>query len=162
MNEFFISLIADWLVFVVVIVATVVMLVFVPNNKRYEVYTRVLIAGLISYFTAKVLAVLYQPTGMRPFELMGVDPLASYLPNPGFPSDHTVFVWTIMFAVWYAVKDWRMRSLMLALAVSVSLGRVIALVHAPVDVFGGILAAFIGAIFYLPESHLFTKKRNIV
>lgn len=158
MYDLLILIIADWLVFAVVLAAVVVLVLFVPGDKRVYVYSRVLIGGLISYFAAKVLAVLYQPADMRPFEIMGVDPLASYLPNPGFPSDHTVFVWAIMFAVWYSIKSWKFRLVFMALAISVSFGRVIALVHTPIDVFGGILAAMIGSLVYLPWSQMFTKK----
>ena len=158
MGQFFVSLIADWLVFVVVAIAGFSLLFLVPNKSKFSVYVRILVAGLMAYFTAKVMAMLYQPTDMRPFEVMGVDPLASYLPNPGFPSDHTVFVWAIMFAVWFAVKSWKLRLLMLALALSVSFGRVIALVHAPIDVYGGVLAAVVGALVYLPESRCFKKQ----
>lgn len=156
--QLFISLIADWLVFVVVGVAALSLLFLVSNKMKFSVYSRILIGGLLAYFTAKVMAVVYQPSTMRPFEAMGVDPLASYLPNPGFPSDHTVFVWAIMFAVWFAVKNWKLRMVMLMLALSVSFGRVIALVHAPIDVYGGIIAATIGALVYLPGSRLWSRR----
>lgn len=155
--QLFVSLIADWLVFVVVAVAAVSLLFFVQNSKKFTVYSRILIGGLLSYFIAKLMAVLYQPSTMRPFEEMGVDPLASYLPNPGFPSDHTVFVWALVFAVWYAVKNWKFRLVLLILALCVSFGRVLALVHAPIDVYGGIFAATIGAMVYLPESRYWRR-----
>lgn len=106
-------------------------------------------AGLTAFLVAKFMATIYQPTGARPFELMGVTPGAAYLDNPGFPSDHALFVTSILLAVWFETRDKVLSSVLLALAIMVGLGRVIALVHTPLDVIGGVFAACVGAIWYL-------------
>jgi membrane-associated phospholipid phosphatase len=38
---------------------------------------------------------------------------------------------------------------MIALVVTVGVGRVLALVHTPIDVIGGVLIALVGALWYL-------------
>ena len=106
-------------------------------------------AGLTAFLVAKLLATLYQPTGERPFQLLGVAPGAAYLDNPGFPSDHALFVTAIMLAVWFETKSKVLTGILAVFVVLVCIGRVLALVHTPLDVAGGILVACIGAAWYL-------------
>lgn len=144
-----IQLIADGAVLPVVLIGTYALVFKIPNNRKYEAYCRVLMAGLTAFLVAKLLATLYQPAGMRPFELMGVAPGAAYLNNPGFPSDHALFVTSIAIAVWFETRQKTLSLILAGLVVLVGIGRVLALVHTPFDVFGGILVALIGATWYL-------------
>ncbi|NLA42853.1 phosphatase PAP2 family protein [Candidatus Saccharibacteria bacterium] len=156
----FIVAVADWLVFPIALLAAAVLLWRVPNKHKIVVYSRLLMAGLTSYLVAKLMALAYQPSSLRPFEIAGVEPGASYLDNPGFPSDHALFVWVIVFAVVYVLgRTWLTLFLAVAAAV-VSVGRVLALVHAPIDVVGGFLAAIIGAAWYV-TSYAKLDKKNL-
>lgn len=145
----FIRFIADGTVVLAVIIAIYSLINDIPMKKKYEAYCRILMAGLTSLLVAKLLAVLYQPETLRPFELMGVDPGAAYLNNPGFPSDHALFVTALVLAVWFETKNKIVTSILVILLISVGVGRVLALVHTPVDVIGGVLVAFVGALWYL-------------
>ena len=87
---------------------------------------------------------------MRPFEVLGVAAGASFLNNPGFPSDHALVTMAITLAVWFGAKDWRLASICLAMTILVCVGRVIALVHTTLDVVGGLLIACVGVVWYLP------------
>ena len=109
-------------------------------------------AGLSAFVMAKIIGLLYQPSGLRPFELQGVDAGASFLNNPGFPSDHALFVMAITLAVWFGTRHKRWALVCLILSILVAVGRVIALVHSPLDVVGGLLIACIGVVWYLPPS----------
>ena len=141
--------IADGLVFLIVAIAAVALLFGVPNKQKFEVYSRMLVAGLTAYLIAKLLAAVWQPSTERPFETLRVDPGASYLNNPGFPSDHSLFVWVIVYAVWFAVpRKWLVLSLAV-MALLVCVGRVLALVHTPLDVIGGFAVASVAALWYL-------------
>ncbi len=154
-----IKLLADGLVFPLVVIAIIALLACIPNRQKFALYSRMLVAGLTSYLVAKLLSLVYQPTTERPFEAMGVDPGASYLNNPGFPSDHSLFVWVIVFAVWYAARTRRwLVIVVVCLALGVCLGRVLALVHTPLDVVGGFVAAAIGAMWYLEKVPKLAKK----
>ncbi|MFZ1360506.1 MAG: phosphatase PAP2 family protein [Candidatus Saccharimonadales bacterium] len=144
-----IHILADGLVVPIVLVGGYALLWQVQKNKRYEIYARVLMAGLTAYLLAKLVGSLWQPTTERPFETMGVAAGASYLNNPGFPSDHSLFVWAITFAVWFETKARTLAWVLVALSILVCLGRVLALVHTPLDVIGGFVIALIGALWYL-------------
>lgn len=158
-DNFLIVFLADGLLLPIVLGAAAALIYFVPNNKKFEIYGRMILAGLTALLIAKLMAAIYQPSTARPFELLGLDAGASYLDNPGFPSDHAVFATTIFYAVWYGI---RRRWVTVAFAVSVllvCLGRILALVHTPLDVAGGIIAASIGALWYLDSSIRGSRKK---
>lgn len=147
--DFFVRMIADYSVFVVVALGAWALLFRVPSAKRFEAYARVLMAGLTAFLIAKLLAVTWQPTDMRPYELLGITPGASYLDNPGFPSDHALFVTAIALAVWAETRQKWLTIVLVVLVAVVSIGRVLALVHTPLDVVAGVLVACIGGLWYL-------------
>lgn len=150
----FVQAIADYAVFPVVILGGWALLM-IPKKQKYQAYCRILLAGLTAFLLAKLIATIYQPTAERPYELLGVTPGASYLDNPGFPSDHALFVAAIALAVWFETrKKWLSLTLGL-LVVVVCVGRVLALVHTPLDVIAGVIIACIGGIWYLQRD---TKK----
>ena len=156
-----IPFLADGLVFIIVAISSFFLIVKVPNNRKYLTYGRILVAGLTSYLVAKIMSIVYQPSSMRPFELMNVNPGASYMDNPGFPSDHSLFVWAIVFAVIYAVRNKILSLSLIILAFLVCVGRVMALVHTPLDVIGGIVEAMIGAMWYIDELSCKKRKTNV-
>lgn len=105
-------------------------------------------AGLTSYMLAKFVGAIWQPEKMRPFEELGIRAGAAYLNNPGFPSDHTLFAGFLTIAVWYATRSRLWAGILAALTVLVAVGRVLAHVHTPLDVSGGIFFALLGVIWY--------------
>jgi len=147
-TDFIIRLIADIAVIPVVLIGTWALLFKVPKSHRFEAYSRVLLAGLTAYMLAKFIGTVYQPSSLRPFELLGVDPGASYLNNPGFPSDHALFVTAITCAVWFETRLKKTSILLACLVLLICIGRVVALVHTPLDVAGGVLIALLGALWY--------------
>lgn len=146
--DFVVHLIADAAVIPVVLIGVWALLFKVPKGQRFASYSRVLMAGLTAYLLARFAASIYQPTDLRPFQLMGVDPGALYLNNPGFPSDHTLFATAIICAVWFETRLKKTTVVLVGLLVLISIGRVLALVHTPTDVIGGILIALVGALWY--------------
>lgn len=148
MADILIRFIADGLVVPIVTIAALALLLFVPNKDKLRSYSRILLAGLTAYLIAKLVGAIYQPTDLRPFELMGSKPGASYLNNPGFPSDHMLFVTAIVCAVWFETRMKKLSIMLAAMAVLVGLGRILALVHTPLDVVGGVIMALVGALWY--------------
>ena len=142
--------IADGLVFLIVAIAAVALLFGVPNKQKFEVYSRMLVAGLTAYLIAKLLAAVWQPSTERPFETLGVDPGASYLNNPGFPSDHSLFVWVIVYAVWFAVpRKWLVLSLaVMALLVVAAVIGAVRLYFGAISVLG-VVANLVWVVFDL-------------
>lgn len=157
--ELALTILADGLVAPVALIGVYVLLRYVPRREKYQTYARVLMAGLTAYVTAKIIGLLFQPTTERPFEVMGVEPRASFLENPGFPSDHALFTMAIVLAILFGAKQprWALAAFVLTLLVCV--GRVLALVHSPLDVAGGLVIACVGIVWYLPPS-IVRKKRT--
>lgn len=149
--DIIIRLTADGLVALIAIIGFVTILRGVPRGQRLEKYSLILMAGLTTYLLAKLVGQVWQPSSERPFEILGVNPGALYLDNPGFPSDHAIFVTTIALAVWFTTRS-KLMSLILAIGVVlVCVGRVVALVHTPIDVIFGVLIALVGALWYITE-----------
>jgi len=159
--DFLIRLIADYSVIAVVLIGAWAILFKVPKGQRFKAYSRILMAGLTAYVLAKFLASIYQPSTLRPFELLGVNPGASYLNNPGFPSDHALFVTAIACAVWFETRMKKVSIVLASLVVVVCAGRVLALVHTPFDVVAGVVIALIGALWYSNQPRTSKIEREI-
>ncbi|HEX4662112.1 MAG TPA: phosphatase PAP2 family protein [Candidatus Saccharimonadales bacterium] len=154
----FVHVLADWLIIPIILVGVFALIRYVPRARRYQVYVRIGMMGLSALLIGKLMTLVYQPDTIRPFLEAGVQPGALYLNNPGFPSDHTLLVFTITLAVWVATKKTKLTTFLLLCSMAVGVGRVVALVHTPADVLGAIVAvAIAGLIWYHRE--LFTIKK---
>ena len=149
MKDLLIRILADGTMVPIVLIAIYALVFKINNNKRIESYTRILVAGLTTYLLAKLISVIFQPAIERPFEALGTTAGASFLNNPGFPSDHMLFATAIVCAVWFETKNKPTTLLLALMTISVGVGRVLALVHTPVDIIGGIAIALVGSIWYL-------------
>lgn len=156
-QSFIIRLMADGMVVPVVLIGAYALLFKIPNKNKLESYKRILLAGLTAYLAAKIIGFFYQPSGLRPFEMLGTVAGAAYLDNPGFPSDHILFVTAITCAVWFETKERFISLVLVALVFVIGLGRVMALVHSPLDVVGGVLIALIGSVWYFRNSVVISK-----
>lgn len=146
---------ADGLMLPIVLISMYALLWRIPTQRWYDSYTRIIMAGLTSYALAKFVSAVWQPQAERPFEQLGIDAGAAYLNNPGFPSDHMLFATFLVLAVWYATRSRLLTGILAVLTLLVAIGRVLALVHTPIDVVGGVLFALIGVVWYNP----YGKKR---
>lgn len=147
--ELIVRIIADGAVIPVVLIGAYMLVFKIPRGKRFEAYCRILMAGLTAYLIAKFAAALYQPSIERPFELLGVEAGALFLNNPGFPSDHALFVTAITCAVWFETRNKIVTTVLTGLVILICVGRVLALVHTPADVIFGVIIGLVGALWYL-------------
>lgn len=147
--ENIITFIADGLVVPIVLLASYALFFKIPKGARFAAYCRILMAGLTAFLVAKLIASIYQPNIARPFEILGTQPAASFLPNPGFPSDHALFTAFLTLAVWFETRQKTLSIILLVMTVLVCLGRVLALVHTPLDVVAGVVIAGIGVAWYM-------------
>lgn len=152
-----IKLLADGLIVPVVLLAGYALLFKIPSARRYEAYSRIIVVGLTTFLLAKLMGTAFQPETMRPFELLRTVAGASFINNPGFPSDHVLFTAFLTLAVWFETKQRRLALVLLALTLMVGVGRILALVHTPLDVFGGLAIAAVGALWYLQPEAKITK-----
>jgi hypothetical protein len=96
MKDLLIRILADGTMVPIVLIAIYALVFKINNNKRIESYSRILVAGLTTYLLAKLISVIFQPAIERPFEVLGTTAGASFLNNPGFPSDHMLFATAIV------------------------------------------------------------------
>lgn len=144
-----IKIFADYLIFLLIAFAGYALLFKVPKKGKYDTYTHILMAGLTSYWLAKVIGNLWQPEKLRPFEILGIAPGASFIGNAGFPSDHVLFAAFLTGAVWYGTRHKGFAITMASLTVLLSIARVLAHVHTVLDVVGAVVIALAGAAWYL-------------
>lgn len=143
-----IRIFADGTIVAVLLVTLFALIWRVPNQARYDRYTVIVMAGVTTYLVAKVMGSLWSVEQRRPFEMLGVNPGAAYLNNPGFPSDHALLGFMLTFAVWYGTRNKKLTIIMAILTILMSIGRVLALVHTPLDIAGSLVAASVGALWY--------------
>lgn len=156
----FVQILADGAVIPVVLIAGYMLIWRAPRGQRLRIYSNILVAGLLAYFIAKLMSTVYQPIDGRPFEALGLPAGASFLNNPGFPSDHALFVTAIAAAVWYGTRNKRVTLVLVALVVLVCIGRVLALVHTPEDVIFGVVCGLIGALWYLNDKNTYLPAKQ--
>ena len=167
MIDIIVKLMADGFVIIIALIAAWALVFKIPKGRRFDAYRRILMAGLTAYLAAKLIASIYQPAVERPFELLGKTAGAAYLDNPGFPSDHALFAAFLTFAVWFETKRKVITLVLVALTLAMCLGRVLALVHTPLDVIGGLLIASVGTLWYdwqkprLKKIHHTTRSHKI-
>lgn len=135
-----IKIIADYLVIPIVIIGVIAILIS-PRKGWWPRSLKAFLTGIASLLLAGLASLFYQDT--RPFLAQGVDAKAAYLINSSFPSLHVLLVFTVTGIVWGATKRPVLTLVLLVLSVMVAIGRIIALVHTPTDVLGGVACAII-------------------
>lgn len=149
--ELIIRIIADYSLFVVGAISAYALIFKIPRGGRAAAYGRIIMAGLTSLLLAKLIAVVYQPSLERPFELLGLEAGAAFVDNPGFPSDHALIVTVLALAVWFETRLKKTTIVLVSLVAIIAVGRVLALVHTPLDVTAGIAIGLVGALWYIQK-----------
>ena len=140
-------LIADGTLLLILLITAPVILLALRGSFWVKAPVLVM-AGLTSLLAGKMLSLLYQPAVARPFLELGLAPGAAYIDNPGFPSDHALLATVAVVAVYALTRNRRLVAVLGLLVAVMCIGRVVALVHTPLDVVGGILAGLVGAVWY--------------
>lgn len=144
-----VRILADYLLPVLLLIGSVALLAYVPNKLKYRDYCYVVMASLTSLLVGQLVSLVYQPDVNRPFIEKGVAAGAAFINNPGFPSDHVLLLTVLTVTVVVLVsKSWLSLLLIVGVAL-VAIGRVLALVHTPLDVIGGVIFGLIGGLWYL-------------
>lgn len=150
---------ADGVLLLIVAVGTYALLA-IPNSQKLRSYARIAMAGLTALLFAKLIGSMWQPDAARPFVEMGVQAKAAYLDNAGFPSDHVLFASAISFAVFFETRKRKIAYVLFGLTAIVAVGRVVALVHTPLDVAGGLFFAGLGALWYFTDEKPKLRKKS--
>jgi undecaprenyl-diphosphatase len=124
--------------------------------KKIELMGAVVITGIIAYALMKFAGWLYYDP--RPFVTQHIKPLVAHGADNGFPSEHTVFTMAISTVIYCYNKQLGVAAFIITLIVGIS--RVLAHVHLPIDIIGGVLIGVIaGVIGYKISERIFRAKR---
>ena len=142
-----IRFLADGTLFIILLVSFPVIL-WSLRGRFFESAPVLIMAGLTSLLVGKVMSIIYQPDIARPFLVAGEKAGAAYINNPGFPSDHALLATVAVVAVYALTRNRTLTAVLGTLVVVMCIGRVLALVHTPLDVVFGIIAGLSGGIWY--------------
>lgn len=134
---------ASYLVYVIIAVAVGIM-AYLLYKREWKTVIWFVGALAMSFIILKV--VQYIHPGVRPFSVeKGVIQLIKHAPGISFPSDHTTITATIAFAMIFITRYKTTGWLLLLAAAIVGFARIVAGVHYPLDILGGLATGLIGA-----------------
>tara|TARA_B100001971_G_C18123722_1_gene500829 strand:- start:16 stop:540 length:525 start_codon:yes stop_codon:yes gene_type:complete len=125
----------------------VVLVIFISlknHAPRFILFMYAATSGLIVYYINKVIGFYFFRE--RPYISLGFENLLGEVhPDKSFPSDHTSLAWTMALMVFLYNKKYGV--FLLAIALLVSISRILAGVHYISDILGGIVVGTIIALF---------------
>ena len=138
---------ADWLIVIMILISVVALLRTEPARRKKRFIEAFIVIAIGFLFTRVLLTIFSQ--GYRPYVELGVNPGAWASSNSGFPSEHAMVAMSLVLIVWVSTRNKALSVLLLGFAFAVCLGRIAALVHAPIDVIvGSLCAGLASAIVY--------------
>lgn len=140
-----------WLMF-----AGLAVLWFIDGKIKKEQVIHAVFSVLSAWIIGEIIKILFPTT--RPYMIDGILPFGITPPGgSSFPSGHTAGVFALATSIW--LHNRRVGWIYLISAFLVGVGRVLANVHYPVDIFGGaILGIFTAFIFEKIHFKKFLRK----
>lgn len=129
---------AQYLPFALVGIALWFMLRF-EILKRKSALALLVLASAFAFVIDKILNQLI--SSPRPFVVEGINPLFSHAVDNGFPSEHVLFAMVIAGVIF--VYNRKLGIILGILAIMIGIARIVAYVHHPIDVLGGIAIALV-------------------
>lgn len=147
---------AQYLPFVIFVIAFWYVLKL-ENIKRKSALILFGVSSVVALIVDKILN--HFISSARPFVVKGIAPLFYHTTDNGFPSEHTLFA--VLIASVIFVYNRKLGLILGILSLIVGIARVVADVHHPVDIFGGIV---IGTGAVLVSRYIISclKHQNIV
>lgn len=109
------------------------------KKQKKQLTLALVLAILLAGILDKIAGKLFYDT--RPFVTQGIKPLIQHSADNGFPSEHTLFCFTIATIIFFYRRNLGIVALIISTVVGIS--RAAAHVHSPIDIIGGM---FIGAV----------------
>lgn len=126
--------------------AALVTYAWLKSNRRAAIRFSVafILAGVVALLLVKLFGeFFYNP---RPFITEGIVPLVTQGNDNGFPSEHTTLAMTLTSLLFfYGARKLALSSL--AMTLTIGVGRVLADVHSPIDIAGGLVVGTIAGYF---------------
>lgn len=151
-----ITFLASYLIWV--LVAGLVVLWVIDGPVKKEVALHAGIAFVLAFGVGEILKNIFQT--QRPFIVEHLIPLTATIPHDGaFPSGHTASAVALAVTVW--LHNRKIGALFIIIAVTIGVARVLANVHWPIDIAGGIIIG-IAVALAVEKLHTFPllKKRK--
>lgn len=136
MLDQFVVFCAQYLPFLILGVA-IILLVRLEKSQRISATLLLFVSSGVAFVIDKVLNRLIESP--RPFTVNDIAPLFPHSADNGFPSEHVLFA-LIIASVVFAYNR-KLGVILAILGLMVGLARVIANVHHPIDVIGGVAIA---------------------
>jgi undecaprenyl-diphosphatase len=136
--DFFGVFCAEYLIFIMAFVI-VIWTIFNKRDRRSDaiVIFEIILASLFSYFLKIIINLVYfRP---RPFSVHDVNLLIGKISDGSFPSAHTFLSFIMAFIIYLCNK--KLGIALLISAAFVSISRIYAGVHYPLDILGGVFLA---------------------
>jgi undecaprenyl-diphosphatase len=130
----------SYLIFIVALIAIIVTL-FSTKTVRNRIILLAMLSSLLAFGLAWIGGSLYYDT--RPFVIDHSTPLINHAADNGFPSDHAVYA-TVVAASIFIFKR-KIGILLGILAVLIGWARVVAGIHHPVDIAGGVIIGLVAS-----------------
>jgi len=147
----FLASILIWILF-----AGLVYLWVIDGRVKREVALHAFLSALIAWGAAEFLKSLFPIP--RPFVIDNFSPLTLTIPIDGsFPSGHTAASFALAISVWLHNKKLGLFFILIALTIGIS--RVLANVHWPLDITGGIIVGIVISLI-VDRLHVFPLVKN--
>ncbi len=141
---------AKYLIFIILIVA-VVSFLKVPRREWPRYFLIAILAGLLALVLAQIGGLLYN--NPRPFVELGKAPLVPHGADNGFPSSHMLLASLTACIVF--IYNRRLGVVLFVGAILVGLGRILALVHHPIDIVASVIISIAATyVAYLIAGHV--------
>lgn len=116
--------------------AALVFFALYQNRKHFRITVEAVIAGILSRFIfTEVIRYFYDK--QRPFEVEGSIPLILHEFGKSFPSGHAAFFFAVAATLFIYNRRWGIIFFIAAIAMGIT--RVLANIHWPIDILGGVL-----------------------
>lgn len=125
---------AKYLIFIVGLAAIVVW-AQMKSKTRWQFAVSVIVAAVAALVLSKLAGMFYYHP--RPFVVQNIQPLVPHADNNGFPSDHTLLASSLATVIYFYRRQLGVG--IFTLAVILGTARVLAHVHWPVDILGGLI-----------------------
>jgi len=136
----FLASFAIWAMF-----AGLLVLWLIDGRIKKEVALHAIISAVAAWILAEMIKSFF-PT-FRPFEITGLTPLTLTVPtDAAFPSGHAASAFAMAISVWQHNK--KIGTFFIIAALGVGVGRVLGMVHSPLDIAGGATLGIIISLIF--------------
>jgi undecaprenyl-diphosphatase len=141
-----------------VFIAVEIYLYFIKKLKDEAIFA--FYAVVISLIISKIISLFYEHN--RPFvDNLGVT-LSEHAPDNSFPSDHTTFMLSIAFSLFFYSKTKKLGLILLSIGLVGGFARVFEGVHYPFDIVGALVTGYFGATIIYLYRDKFKMLNNII